>query len=72
MRDIKVISSVLGMDLRADIKDINGNLLPTGCKKTAYPKKKIKIKSRILDKRFFTNFNQSLLDKIIEFRKIND
>jgi hypothetical protein len=72
MRDIKVISSVLGMDLRADIKDINDNLLPTGCKKTIHPNKKIKIKSRLLDKKFFTNFNQALLDKIIEYRKLND
>jgi hypothetical protein len=72
MRDIKVISSVLGMDLRADIKDINGNLLPKGCRKTAYPRRVVKIKTRIMDKKFFTNFNQALLDKIIEFRKLND
>jgi len=72
MRDIKVISSVLGMDLRADIKDINDNLLPTGCKETIHPDKKIKIKSRLLDKKFFTNFNQALLDKILEYRKLND
>ena len=72
MKDVRIISSVLGMNLRADIKDINGNLLAKGCKRTIYPIKKVKIQSRILDKRFFTNFNQALLDKIIDFRKRND
>lgn len=72
MRDIKIISSVLGMNLQADIKDINGNLLPKGCIKTAYPKKRSRVRRTIMDKKFFTNFNQALLDKIIEFRRLND
>ena len=36
-----LITSVLGMDLKADIRDINGDLISTGIKKTIYPVQRI-------------------------------
>jgi hypothetical protein len=67
-----LITSVLGMNLKAEIRDIDGNLIPTGCKKTIHPAEKVSIKLRILDKRFFTHYNEALLAKIRDFRRLND
>ena len=67
-----LITSVLGMNLKADIRDINGNIIPTGCKRTILPEEKVMIKLRILDKKFFTHYNEALLAKIIDYRKLND
>lgn len=72
MNRVVFIKSVLGMDLKADIKDINGNLLPAGCNRTIIPEKKEMFRRRPLDKRFFTNYNEGLLDKIINYRRLND
>jgi hypothetical protein len=68
-----LITSVLGMDLKADIKDIDDNLILTGVRKTIYPAQKIdRINYRIVDKNFFTHYNEALLAKIRDFRRIND
>jgi hypothetical protein len=68
-----LITSVLGMDLKADIRDINGDLISTGIKKTIYPVQRIdKINYRIVDKSFFTHYNEALIAKIRDFRRIND
>jgi hypothetical protein len=67
-----LINSVLGMDLKADIRDINGNIIPTGCKRTVHPVERVSIKLRMLDKRFFTHYNEALLNKIINYRRLND
>ena len=67
-----LITSVLGMNLKAEIRDIDGNLIPTGCKRTIHPAEKVSIKFRILDKRFFTHYNEALLAKIRDFRRLND
>jgi hypothetical protein len=68
-----LITSVLGMDLKADIRDINGNLILTGIKKTIYPVQRInRINYRIVDKGFFTHYNEALLAKIRDYRRLND
>jgi hypothetical protein len=68
-----LITSVLGMDLKADIRDIDDNLILTGVRKTIYPVQKIdRINYRIVDKSFFTHYNEALLAKIRDFRRIND
>jgi hypothetical protein len=71
--DKELITSVLGFDLNADIRDESGQLLPVGIKRTIYPVVKIKrIKYRIVDKGFFTHYNEALLAKIRDFRRLND
>ena len=68
-----LITSVLGFDLKADIKDETGQLVPVGVKRTIYPVAKIdKINYRIIDKGFFTHYNEALLAKIRDFRRLND
>lgn len=68
-----LITSVLGMDLKADIRDINDNLILTGIKKTIYPVQRIdRINYRIVDKGFFTHYNEALLAKIRDYRRLND
>ena len=68
-----LITSVLGMDLKADIRDIDDNLILTGIRKTVYPMQKIdRINYRIVDKNFFTHYNEALLAKIRDYRRLND
>ena len=66
--DKTLITSVLGFDLKAEIVDLNGEAIRTGCKGCINPRKKSRIKSRILDKKFFTNYNEALLAKIRDLR----
>jgi hypothetical protein len=72
MNGVVIIKSVLGMDLKADIKDIDGNVLPSGCNRTVYPEKKEMFRLRQLDKRFFTHYNEGLIAKVINYRRLND
>lgn len=69
--DRYLISSVLGFDLKAEIVDQDGQAIKTGCRSCVSPRRKSKIKSRTLDKRFFTSFNEALLDKIRDMRNNN-
>jgi hypothetical protein len=71
MKDNFLISSVLGFDLKADIKDNEGISISSGIKLTIYPLEQLRIPSAsIKDKRFFTNFNEDLFNKIINHRKL--
>lgn len=68
-----LIKSVLGFNLNADITDKDGNIINKGIKNTIIPKcNRVVIKSRILDRKFFTNFNDDLLNQIREYRRLND
>lgn len=71
--DKELINSVLGFNLKADIRNIEGELIPVGVKRTIYPVSKIeRINYRIVDKGFFTHYNEALLAKIRDFRRLND
>ena len=71
--DRELITSVLGFDLNADIRDESGQLIPIGIKKTIYPVTMMeRINYRIVDKSFFTHYNEALIAKIRDFRRIND
>jgi hypothetical protein len=71
--DKNLITSVLGFNLKADIKDINGNLLPSGSKTTILPTTYAeKVNTRLFDRRFFTSFNEALLNKIRDYRNLNN
>ncbi len=68
-----MISNVMGFNFKADIKDINGETLPSGVKGSVLPKEPAsKVNTRMLDKKFFTSYNEPLLDKIRDFKKMND
>jgi hypothetical protein len=65
-----VISSVLGFNFKADLVDKDNNPIPTGARSTM-PNDFAELKPRNINKNWFTNFNQPLLDKIIDYKKYN-
>lgn len=68
-----LIRSVLGFNLKIDIRDEEGNIMPTGVKKTFYPIEiTTRINTRLFDKRFFTTFDEALLNKIRDYRNLNE
>ena len=71
--DRYLIKSVLGFNLKADIKDENGNPVPSGVKRTLYPIEPAKqVNVRLFDKKFFTSFDEGLLAKVRDCRRLND
>ena len=71
--DKTLITSVLGFDLKAEIVDQNGEVIRSGVKSTyVYVVTDVEPEPRILDKNFFTHYNESLLSKIREYRRLND
>lgn len=68
-----IIESVLGFDMNVDVTDKDGNLISKGVKSSVIPNKlPKKLRARIFDKSFFTHFNEDLLNKIREYRRLND
>jgi hypothetical protein len=71
--DRNLITSVLGFNLKADIKDENGQIIPAGIKRSIMPKVYAsRVNTRLFDRRFFTSFNEALLNKIRDCRNLND
>jgi hypothetical protein len=71
--DRYLIKSVLGFNLKVEIKDQEGNLIKTGIKRTSFPViYSDRINSGVFDKSFFTSFNEDLLAKIRQHRRLND
>ena len=70
MKD-NLIKSVIGFNLKADILDINGLVISTKLR-TVYPKVFERQTSKPLNKKFFTNFNEDLLNKIKDYKRINE
>ena len=68
MMDNTVINSVLGFNLKAEILDKDDNPISIGVKSTI-PNSISEFKHRSIDRKWFTNYNQDLLDKIIDYRK---
>ena len=67
-----VIDSALGFDFSADIIDRNGEFIKTGVK-TIYPtvEELPVIGNRIGGEKWFTNWNETLLAKIRDYKRIN-
>lgn len=71
MTDNIVIISVLGFNLKAEILDENDNPIATGTK-SIMPETIFELRHRYIDRKWFTNYNQSLLDKIVDYKRLND
>ena len=71
--NVDVIDSVLGFDLKAEIFDNEGNLVRTGIKSTCHPETKElpSIGNNYGNVRWFTNFNESLLNKVRDYKRHN-
>lgn len=71
--DRYLIKSVLGFDLNVDVTDQEGNVISKGVRKSVFPTENVGyIKATVFDKSFFTHFNEDLLRKIREYRRLND
>jgi hypothetical protein len=71
MTDTDVIKSVLGFDLKAEILDKDNNPILTGAKSIIPEDFVEQIQNKTVDRKWFTNYNQGLLDKIADYRKYN-
>lgn len=74
MSDINTIISVMGFDLKCTLKDEHNQPLKTGIKSTVHIKTKKPeiLTNRIIDKKWFTHFNDALYNKLLDYRKNND
>ena len=67
------IESVLGFDLNVDITDKDGNVINKGVRKSVIPVTlPDNVTARVFDKSFFTHFNEDLLNKIRQHRRLTD
>lgn len=71
--DRYLIKSVLGFNFKAEISDKDGNLVPTGVKETLYPVEIAeRVNIRLFDRKFFTTFNEDLLAKVRDYKRLNE
>jgi hypothetical protein len=64
-----LIKSVLGFNLNLEIKDQTGQPIKVGAR-TIYPDEILShLNYKLLDAKFFTNYNQALIDKIRDMRR---
>jgi len=71
--NVILLDCVLGFDLKADIRNKNGDLIKPGVRNSVIPDElPSNLTVRIPNRNFFTHFNEDLLRKIREYRKIND
>lgn len=73
MSDRKLMVSVLGFDLTCNVVDENGQLIRRGIGSTVYKfKGGPNLKNRMINKAYWTNYNEELLNKILDYRRNND
>jgi hypothetical protein len=75
-KDYFLIKSVIGFKLKnvktmiteedGSVREYTGGIMSTNTPEFIEP-----IQPKFCDKKWFTNFNQELLDKIIDYQKIN-
>lgn len=72
MNDDRLITSVLGFNLNIDILSKDGSILPSGYTTTYIPSERREYIQKFTNKRFFTNFNSALLQKVIDYKRLNE
>ena len=68
-----MISNVIGFDFNLELIDQDGELVKTGIKTTYLPEtdELPNIGNKFGNTRWFTNFNESLLCKIRDYKRLN-
>lgn len=66
------INSVLGFNLKADIKDQEGRIISARVRSIYPPIISKQICCKFIDKKFFTTFNEGLLNKIRDYKRLNE
>jgi hypothetical protein len=70
---MKLFTSVLGFNFDATIVDNEGNPLKTGARLVFVPNEDApNVGTKIGGQSWFTNYNDQLLNKIRDYRRIND
>ena len=70
---MKIFTSVLGFNFNVTIVDSEGNPLKTGARLVANTIDGApKVGTKIGGQSWFTNYNEQLLNKIRDYRRIND
>jgi hypothetical protein len=73
MSDRKLIVSVLGFDLTSNVVDEHNQLIKRGIGSTVYKfKGGPNLNNRVINKAYWTNYNEKLLNKILDYRRNND
>lgn len=72
MNDDRLITSVLGFNLNVDILGKDGSILPSGYRTTYTPLERRDYVQKFTNKKFFTNFNSALLQKVLDYKRINE
>ena len=72
MKDNKLITSVMGFDLECKVLDENNQPVKQGFTTVYKFKGGPKFKNRMINRKFWTNYNEGLLNKILDYRKNND
>ena len=69
-----LITSVLGFNFNIELKDADDKILSNGIKSTCYAcsDELPSIGTRLVNRKEFTHYNQALLDKIRDLRRLND
>ena len=65
--DKTVIASVIGLNLKSDIEGVK-----PGVRSTHIPATREYVKAKMVDKKWFTTYNDDLLAKIRDHRGLND
>ena len=68
----KIINNVIGFNLKADIYNIDGSIISTKVRTILPPT--VTVERRYIkdvNKKFFTNFNDTLLEKLKDYKRIN-
>jgi hypothetical protein len=70
---MEMITSVLGFDYDLDLIDRDGQLVRTGIQSTCHPETNElpNIGNNYGNVRWFTNFNESLLNKVRDYKRLN-
>lgn len=73
MIDRQLIKSVLGFNFKTIVTDHKNQVIKFGIARTISPlvSERPVYKNRIIDKKFWTNYNENLLNKILDYRRNN-
>lgn len=68
-----IIKSVIGFDLTCNVQDENGQLIRSSVIYSNYKSKSEPVSlNQIINKKFWTSFNQDLYDKLLDYKRSND
>jgi hypothetical protein len=68
-----IIKSVMGFDLTCKVQDENGHTIKSGIIYSDYvPNAKPKSINQMINKKFWTSFNQDLYNKLVDYKNANE